>query len=187
MDHCGSESSGSCVVAGDLQGEIDDLQYRLNEASSRIMQLLSPADQITDTEIGKKVESLQDAIQWWINGVEQDLRKQSQDFRSFFQRVLHGKDRARCLQTLGICNYSSRGADSEWLTWLGSLSTSIYVAMGRQIWGYLDEEIFSNMYPVAVSSDSAETFDDILSVMKSDSQTEGAYDNIVVGRPLLTK
>lgn len=174
MDHEKSESSETSVVTRDLQREIDDLRQRLNEASSRLMQLLSPAAQITDTEIERKIESLQDAIQWWINAIEQDLRKQSQDFRSLFERVLSDKDKAQYLRTLDICNDSSSGADVEWVRWLGSLSTIIYVVLSRHIWVYLDDEVFRDRYPVGVSKDSAKTFDEILSVMKGGSQTSGS-------------
>ena len=187
MDHEKSESSETSVVTRDLQREIDDLRQRLNEASSRLMQLLSPAAQITDTEIERKIESLQDAIQWWINAVEQDLRKESQDFRSLFERVLSDKHTAQYLRTLDICKDSSSGPDVEWVRWLGGLSTSIYVVLSRHIWVYLDDVVFRHRYPVGVSEDSSETFDDILSVMKGGSQTSGSWGNITTGRPLLTK
>ena len=187
MDHKGSESPDRSVVARDLQDEIDSLRQRLNEASSKLMQLLSPAGQITDTEIERKIESLQDAIQWWINAIEQDLRKQSQDFGSLFRHLFSDKHAAQYLRTLGICKDSACAADSEWVLWLGGLSTSIYVVLSRHIWVYLDDEVFSDKYPVGVSTDSTKIFDDILSVMRGGSQTSGACDSIAMGRPLLTE
>lgn len=172
MDNSSSKFSGRSDRARDCQDEVNDLQRRLDEATSKIMTLVRTAEQITDTEIGEQVEGLQDAIQWWVNGVEQDLKRHGRDFKDIFHRVMRDDDDARVFFQLRLCT-SSRGTDTGWWEWLGELSTSIYIVLSRHIWVYLQYKIFDDPYPIGVSRRLANTFDDILRVMEGDDGSEG--------------
>lgn len=176
MEYSDSDLSETADEATDLQEENDVLKYRLDMATSKIMKLQGTADQITDVEIGREFESLQESIQWWINGVEKDLRKQVRDFRHIFSQVLNSKDQNFVINGLGFGDGTSHEEDAAWVRWLGNLSTCIYVVLGRQIWVYFYKSIFSDTYPIGVSDESEVTFDDILSIMKSGTEDESAYD-----------
>ncbi|KAH8690253.1 hypothetical protein BGW36DRAFT_364975 [Talaromyces proteolyticus] len=143
MDYSDSVRLKALGDPRDLQEENDVLRYRLDAAISKIMKLQSATDQITDVDIGRRVESLQDAIQWWVNSVGKDLRKRSRDFRSIFHRALDRKDQASIIRELGLANESCHDSDVEWIMWLVNLSTCIYIVLGRHIWEYLSENIFS--------------------------------------------
>lgn len=175
VDYSDSDLSETAYEPRNLREENDILKARLDMATAKIMKLQGTTDQIADVEIGKRVESLQDAIQWWINGVEKDLRKQSRDFRHTFSQILNYRYPDWVIRELGFSDETSHEADAMWMTWLGDLSTCIYVVLGRQIWVYLYEKIFSQAYPTGVSEDSKLTFDDILSVMRSDGEDECTY------------
>ncbi|CRG88064.1 hypothetical protein PISL3812_05090 [Talaromyces islandicus] len=172
-DYSDSDLSETADGLRDLREENNALKARLDMATSKIMKLQGTADQITDVEIGREVESLQDAIQWWINGVEKELRKQSRDFRHTFSQVLNHRDGIYLVNhELGFGDETSHEADIAWMRWLGDLSTCIYVVLGRNIWVYLHKEIFNETYPIGVSENSKYTFNDILSVMKSGDEDE---------------
>lgn len=158
--------------------EINILRHNLDEARSRIMMLLNPADQITDMEIGKKVNNIQDAIQNWTNKVELHLKERSRDFNSSFYDALEKEDEAPYLHLIYDSDETSHGADLEWMRWLGNISTCIYFVLGRHIWTYLHKNIFDNRYPIGVSISLRGMFDDILSIMRSDGNDEGAYDYV---------
>lgn len=175
VEYSDSDLSETAGEARDLQEENDVLKHRLDMATSKIMKLQGTADQITDVEIGREVENLQEAIQWWVNGVEKDWRKQLRDFRQTFSQILNSKDQNFVIHGLGFGDGTSHEADAAWMSWLGDLSTCIYVILGRQIWVYLYKYIFSDTYPVGVSDDSGATFDDILAVMKSGTEDESTY------------
>lgn len=161
-----------------LEDENAHLRRLLDASTSKIMKLQGTADttdQITDVKIGRSVEALQDAIQWWINSVEQDLRKQEKDFRHTFHRRLDHEGRLSGYRALGLYDDTSTGTDAEWMTWLGNLSTCIYVVLGREIWAYLQTKIFNRRFPIGVYGDIRSIFDDIFSVMRRGSKDQGLY------------
>lgn len=161
-----------------LAGTNAHLRRLLDASTSKIMKLQGTADttdQITDVKIGKSVEALQDAIQWWINSVERDLRKQNQDFRHIFHSITDHEIRSSEYRTIGLYDDASPGTDAEWMTWLGNLSTCIYVVLGRGIWAYLQTEIFSAIFPIGVDGELKSTFEDIFSIMRRGSIDQGLY------------
>lgn len=174
MDDSDPEAPGGAVgETRALLDRINHLEHMLGDAASKIMRLEGTADQITDTEIGKKVESIRDAIQRWVNGVEQDLREQDKDFGRRFQRVLREDHGDSIPRRLGLFIDSGCDTDPEWMTWLSRLSTCIYVVLGRQIWAYIEEEILGCRYPVGAYRTLVDAFDDILDVMWCDGEAEG--------------
>lgn len=174
MDDSDWEMSGEAVRESTaLLDKINHLERELDGATSKIMRLEGTADQITDTEIAKKVESLRDAIQQWVNGVEQDLRDRGKDFGVQFLQTLHDDDGAYTLEELGLFDSPGCGTDADWMMWLGGLSTCIFVVLCRHIWAYLEQDIFRHRYPVGVLRYLNDTFDDILDVMKYDGSAEG--------------
>jgi hypothetical protein len=177
MDNPDSDMSEADESRG-LEDENAHLRRLLDASTSKIMKLQGTADttdQITDVKIGKSVEALQDAIQWWINSVEQDLRKQEQDFRQIFHKAPDDEGLLSKYRVPGLYDDSSPGAHAEWMTWLSNLSTCIYVVLGREIWAYLQTKIFSRKFPIGVRGEVRSTFDDIFSVMRRGSKDQGSY------------
>jgi hypothetical protein len=161
----------------DLEGENARLRRLLDASTAKIMKLQGTADttdQITDVEIGKSVEALQDAIQWWINSVEKDLRNQGQDFRDIFRRRLARDGCFIEFHAPGLYGDVRSDTGAEWMTWLGNLSTCIYVVLDRAIWDCLQAKIFSRTFLIGVYGHGKLAFQDIFSAMRGDSEDQGS-------------
>lgn len=165
-----------------LQEQIRVLRHQLDEATSKIMNLQSTTDQITDADIRKRFGDLQDAIQQWIHGIEQYLKGQSKDFSHTLEDA-DDKYRFKLIRELGLYDETDRDGNSALMEWIGILNTSIYFVLSRLIWGVLYTNVFKETYPIGVSEDSRATFDDILSVMRGSGE-EGGGSRSCIKTPL---
>lgn len=172
----------------DILEENDKLRSDLGDARVRLMNLLGNANQITDGDIGVEIEKLQDAIEIWVNNIQQDIRNEGRDFKSLFDLELSRLDltddsasrsQHSPLPRIFNCGEATNRLDLEWMKWASKLSTCIYFVLSRHIWNYLEDNIFNDIYPVGVSGSSAQIFNEILSVMRNTGNDGGRCIHLI--------
>jgi hypothetical protein len=148
---------------GMWQERYKSLRMDYEKLEARIFALAQREYQITDDKITKKYRQIRDGLDIWIDGLQEDDRK---DFRSIYQANLQKRGRKELFTDVGF-----RGdcLDERWEEELGRQETCIYVVLGMVIANFV-KDLLSKAYPLGVRK-SQKVF--LKALSKSSTQTKG--------------
>lgn len=111
--------------------------------------------QITDDKIKKKYRQIRDGIDIWVDGFQEDDRR---DFKAVYHANLRRLDRKKLFDGL---EFKGECLDERWEEELGRQETCIYVILGMVIANFL-RDLFAEDYPLGIRKSQKAFLDKLL-------------------------
>ena len=176
--------------------QIKHYKSAFDQAKSDLMHLQDTTHQVTDTDIKECYEELCDAIEKWIDGVDEDEERGF--FHSQFMNVLGGQSKELSRLGLDQAGLTPDGKPilkdaksfNGWMRWLSRHGTCNSVVMSLAIWRYLQSSVFyqtDGVYPLGVPQEAQEVFDEVYTVMKENDKRASKQFHSNLGCPKLKR
>jgi hypothetical protein len=159
-----------------LKGENDKLKEYLERSKSQLYKLLHEEEKAPDTTIMEEYLRICRSVETWIGNVSYIEKNFNHRFHEIFQedqQVSKGK-----LANLRL--YEPRHHENpynirsnQWMELLGSQNSCSYVVLSTLIWQYLDDEVFSEYFPIGTLDSSHDFLNDIIDVMEDRYRNRG--------------
>ena len=155
--------------------QIKHYKSAFDQAKSDLMHLQDTTHQITDTDIKEGYQKLCDAIEKWIDSVDEDEIRDF--FHSQFIEVLGRQPEELSRLGLNQAGLTPEGQPiledwksfNWWMRWLSNHDTCNSIVMSLAIWRYLQSSVFDQtdgVYPLGMPQEAQDVFDEIYTVLK---------------------